>query len=176
MRPRYPPAQDLVAAHGRAVSAGGVRRNRARPASGFTLVELLIALAIVAVLSALAWPSYSAVIQRAQRNDGRFALLKLQQLQERHYSTHLRYADRLGSGADGNTLPAAAHSDRGLYQLALTASADGQRYTAFATVRPDGPQSRDRDCQQLAVDQDGERRSATSAGVWSDADAHRCWR
>lgn len=151
-------------------------RSIPRQCAGITLVELLIALAIVAILCAFAWPSYSAIIQRAQRHDGRFALLRLQQLQERHYATHLRYADRLGDSAEADTLVSAARSEAGHYQLTLTASADGQAYVATATTNPASSQSRDQNCQRLSVNQIGERRSADASGTWHEADPHRCWR
>ena len=40
-----------------------------RTAAGFTLVELLIALTVFAILSAIAWPGYAGIMHRAQRND-----------------------------------------------------------------------------------------------------------
>lgn len=142
---------------------------------GVTLIELLLGLAIVAILSAIAWPSYSAVIQRAHRNEARFALLRLQHLQERHYATHHRYASGLGAAPDENTLATPGRTEGGRYQLALTATADGQGYTATATAHRAGQQAKDRHCQQLSVDHTGRRRSAGAQGTWSDADPHRCW-
>jgi type IV pilus assembly protein PilE len=142
---------------------------------GVTLIELLVGLAIVGILSAIAWPSYSAVVQRAQRNEARMALLQLQHLQERHYATHLRYAGRLGTAADAQTLVAQARTDSGHYLLAVSATEDGQGFIAMATARADGPQARDVRCQRLAVDHAGSRRSAEILGAWTDTDPHRCW-
>jgi type IV pilus assembly protein PilE len=146
-----------------------------RDCAGFTLVELLITLTVVAILSAIAWPGYGAIIHRAQRNDGRFALLRLQHLQERHYATHLRYASAIGSAADEDTLAASASSDGGLYRLSLSTTEDGQGYTAVASASPDGRQRKDRDCLQLSIDQTGRRRSANADGTWSEVDLKRCW-
>ena len=42
---------------------------------GFTLLELLVTLAIVGILTAIAWPGYGAVMRRAQRDEARLALL-----------------------------------------------------------------------------------------------------
>lgn len=144
-------------------------------ARGVTLIELLIALTIVGILSALAWPSYSAVVQRAQRNEARFALLRLQQLQERHYATHLRYAGSLGASPGAGTLATADRTEGGHYQLSVSASADGQGYTATATARAESQQARDRHCQRLSIDHTGLRRSADATGNWSQTDSHRCW-
>jgi type IV pilus assembly protein PilE len=140
-----------------------------------TLLELLIGLAIVGILSAIAWPSYSGVVQRAQRNDARFALLRLQNLQERHYAIHLRYAGSLGATGDAHTLVAADRSDGGHYGLAVVATNGGQGYMATATARPEGQQARDHPCRRLAVDHTGLRLSANALGEWSAADPHRCW-
>jgi type IV pilus assembly protein PilE len=142
---------------------------------GFSLVEVLVALAIVAILSAAAWPGYSATLRRAQRNDARLALLRIQSQQESHYARHLRYASRLGGPADADTLPAAGRSDAGHYTLSLATREDGQGYSAIATARTDDRQARDRGCRQLAVDETGRRRSADAAGHWFTTDPHRCW-
>ncbi len=52
---------------------------------GFSLLELLVTLAIVGILTAIAWPGYGAVMQRAQRNDARLALLGIQYAEELRY-------------------------------------------------------------------------------------------
>jgi type IV pilus assembly protein PilE len=151
------------------------RRQPASGRGGFTLIELLITLAVVAILSAIAWPGYAAIMHRAQRNDARLALLRIQQLQEMHYANHLRYAAKFGSASDEETLVTSGRSDGGHYQLSLTVAEDAQRYTATARASADGSQRRDLSCRQLAVDESGRRRSADSHGVWTEQDEHRCW-
>lgn len=142
---------------------------------GFTLIELMIALAVVAILSAIAWPGYASIVHRAQRNDARLALLRVQQLQEMHYARYLRYAAKLGSSGDAQTLVAEDASQNGYYQLSLGTTEDGQGYTATAKANPAGRQARDQACQQLSVDHTGRRRAAGADGMWSDADPQRCW-
>lgn len=153
-----------------------LRGNSRRRLRGFTLVELMVALSVVAILSAIAWPVYAGIVHRAQRNDARLALLRLQHLQERHYATHLRYATSLGTTADAATLVTSDRSDAGLYILTLATSEDGQRYMATATADPARRQRRDSECQGLSIDESGTRRSADAAGVWSGIDPLRCWR
>jgi type IV pilus assembly protein PilE len=142
---------------------------------GFSLAELMITLAIVGILSAIAWPGYNSTIQRAQRNEARFALLQLQHMQERHYAAHFRYADRLGTMPDAQTLATPDQTGSGHYTLSVDATEDGQGYTAIATARPTGAQARDRACQRLSINETGMRRAAAAGGGWTSADPARCW-
>lgn len=156
-------------------SLAGLRTQCHLPGSGFTLVELMVVLVIVAILSAVAWPGYGAILQRAHRGEARQALMRLQHLQETHYATHLRYAARLGGESDPETLPAAQFSDNGSYLLSVRASEDGQRFTAVARASPGGRQARDADCLWLSVDETGQRRSADAFGNWVAAGSGGCW-
>ena len=58
---------------------------------GFSLIELLAALAIVSLLLALAMPAYHGHVVRAKRVQGQAALLRLMQQQERYYTQNNRY-------------------------------------------------------------------------------------
>ncbi len=59
--------------------------------AGFTLLELLITLAVITVLGMIAVTSYSQYTIRAKRTDATAALVRLAQKQERYYSAHRRY-------------------------------------------------------------------------------------
>jgi type IV pilus assembly protein PilE len=58
---------------------------------GLTLVELLIVLAIVAILGALAYPSYAGSVAKARRIEAQVALIEALQQQEHHYRRHNTY-------------------------------------------------------------------------------------
>lgn len=58
---------------------------------GFSLIELMTAVAIVAIIAGVAYPSYQESVRKAKRAEGRAALMQLMQQQERYYSQHSRY-------------------------------------------------------------------------------------
>jgi type IV pilus assembly protein PilE len=136
---------------------------------GFTLIELLIALAIVGILSAVALPSYTAVRHRAQRNDARLALLRIQHAQERYYQRALRYADDLGDGALG----IGDVSDAASYQLSVSLDGEAQHYVAAARSVAGGRQAADTACALFTLDDTGRRGAQSSGG---DDATTACWR
>lgn len=80
---------------------------RARPARGFTLIELMITVAIVAILAAIAYPSYLDSVLKGRRAEGRTAVLNLLQQQERYYTQTGSYLafEKGRQGANGTRFP-----------------------------------------------------------------------
>lgn len=66
-----------------------------RCGSGFTLIELMIAVAVVALLTAVALPAYQEHINKGKRAEGQAALQRAIQLQERNYTVNGTYATNL---------------------------------------------------------------------------------
>jgi type IV pilus assembly protein PilE len=125
--------------------------HKARPTGhrteAFTLVELLVCLAISAILLAAAIPGYRSSVHKVRRADARDALLRIQVLQERHYFQHGRYAGNLPEL--GYPSQAALSAD-GHYGLEVTTSGNGAAYTARATaISPE--QRGDSDCRTLTL-------------------------
>jgi type IV pilus assembly protein PilE len=58
---------------------------------GFTLVEAMVVLLIIVILAAIAYPSYREAILKTRRAQGKAALMKLMQQQERYYAQHASY-------------------------------------------------------------------------------------
>jgi type IV pilus assembly protein PilE len=67
--------------------------RKLRKASGFTLVELMIALAVIGILTAVAMPLYQEQVRKSRRQEAKAALMQIAQLQERHYSANSTYLD-----------------------------------------------------------------------------------
>lgn len=140
---------------------------------GYTLAELLLALAIVGILLAVAVPNYAAYATRARRAEARVALLEAMQQQERFYTRHQTYvaysADqphpqfRWWSGRE----PA-----RSAYELVAAACRGGSlaecvELKALPGTSKVDPLFEDEECGALTLRSDGERRAQGSAqGCW----------
>jgi type IV pilus assembly protein PilE len=137
----------------------------ARRDSGVSLLELLVALALVGLLATLAYPSYRGVLLRAHRLEAIDALLGLATAQERFYVAHGRYADRLddGSGSLEPGLAVAAVTSGGHYRLAVTAPG-GADFTATATVLAGSGQEADERCSLFSIRANGQRRARDRGG------------
>lgn len=107
--------------------------------AGFTLIELMIAVAIVGILTAIAYPSYTNFIIDARRTDAQESLLGLANAMERHKSENMTYAGAANGGANSGapaatTFPSQSPVDSAdkLYNLTIVAS-DSLSYTVRAT-------------------------------------------
>lgn len=104
---------------------------------GFTLIELMIVVAIVAIIAAFAYPNYQDSVKKARRTDGKGALEGLAQAMERHFTANNTY---LGAGTTGGNTgaptiyPTQAPIDSGtkFYNLTIK-SATATTFTLLAT-------------------------------------------
>jgi type IV pilus assembly protein PilE len=142
--------------------------------TGFALIELLVVLLVIGILAGIAVPSYRSHVLRANRTEGRAALLALATAQEKFYLECHRYAARLDPAAaadcDAQRLPYPERSVRGYYRLEVT-SADEIGWSATAT--PAGPpQDADARCQRLRLDGTGRTSALDAVNAESSLE---CW-
>ena len=83
------------------------RCDRLAHMSGFTLIELMIALAIVAVLTSLALPAYTSYVARAKRADARVQLVQVAQFMQRFYAANDSFAQDRANNDVLSQIPAA---------------------------------------------------------------------
>jgi type IV pilus assembly protein PilE len=154
------------------IQYGSIRMRKRHP-HGFTLVELMIVVAIVAILAAIAVPQYRKYVQKSNRATAKSALLDLSRREETYYSTNNSYTLNLvslGYNNITNNQIQVPNSSNPTYTIAFTAPAtsgsSASTYTASAT--PTGSQTGD-GCGTYSVDYLGNQLPATTSGGSS------CW-
>jgi type IV pilus assembly protein PilE len=126
---------------------------------GLTLLELLVAMALAALLLTLGLRSQQGQGLRSGRLDAVEALTRLQQAQEQHRSAHGLYASELAA-----LVGTAATSRQGRYAIALDRSG-GEAYRATAVAQ--GAQARDTACAKLTLEvRQGFAQTGPDAGCW----------
>ena len=130
---------------------------------GMTLIELMVVVAIVAILSTLAVGSYRRYVLRANRTDATSALLRIQVAEEKFFLQNNAYTTDLSAAGLGVPSP----TPNGFYNL-VVAGAPAIATSFKATATATGAQTQDTSCQTLTIDDQGLRNSAPST---TD-----CWR
>jgi len=121
-------------------SAGSRFGGAPGPLAGITLIELLTAMAILAVLVTLAWPAYTDSLRKARRIDAVTALHEVQLHQERYHAAHYHYAEQL---SDLGYADDEMDSPQQYYRVRLHTPETGTDYLVVAEPRPGSDQVRD---------------------------------
>ncbi|MEH6576690.1 MAG: type IV pilin protein [Amphritea sp.] len=141
-------------------------------ARGFTLIELMIAVAIVGILAAIAYPSYLEHINTTWRSTAKACLVEMSQTMERRFAANMAYGE-LDSDGDGtdDLFQSGCSIEGGManrYGFGFSAAVSSGAYTLQAT--PKGGPLGD-GCKTLSLDHIGIK------GVSSDAtqSVSQCW-
>ncbi|MBN0989048.1 type IV pilin protein [Amphritea pacifica] len=125
-----------------------------RKMSGFTLIELMIAVAILGILLAIAYPSLMSQVRESRRSDGYAALMSAAAMEERFFTVNNQYT------SDENNLGGNV-SEEGFYSIDAVASGGGSTFTITAVGL--GSQANDTGCTTLVLSHTGEK---TPADCW----------
>lgn len=158
-------------------------------AQGFSLMELMMAVAILGIISSIAIPSYTQYVLKAKRTEAKTEVLRIAQLQESYYVQNLSYAkDAKGLGFSDVSVA----TETGLYDvktLPLTSAGvadttcDGTNvkpcaaYVIEASPASGSQQSNDSGCQAFRLSSTGLKQAKSSSDTgWTNHDtSSACW-
>lgn len=143
---------------------------------GFTLIEMMVTVAIIAIIAAIAIPSYSRYVTRAHRSEGQALLNEAAARMERYYAQNNKYT---ASPADLGLGNPTVVSDNGYYELDIASydrskNEEKENYAKHGpyllTAKAAGPQKNDKECQNLTLNAQGKK------GTSGTSSTTECWR
>jgi len=150
---------------------------------GFTLIELMITVAILGIISAIAVPSYMTYVKKSKRTEAKTEMLRVAQLQESYYIQNLTYSQELtGLGFAAVT----QNTESDLYSLRSQGQPVGCNgtsanpctgYQVVATPVTGKGQDKDDKCTYFYVDNTGRKgaKSSSDSDLNSTANIKECW-
>ena len=142
-----------------------------RPQKGFSLIELMIVVAVIGILAAVAYPAYQDYVIRSKRADAMNALSSIRIAQEKHRANNITFAEKI-SDLDGYTADTVDSPD-GYWQVSMiddggASDATSSNFYVFAV-----PIHTDNECEMFMVSRDGRVTNGTydSTAIANDD----CW-
>jgi type IV pilus assembly protein PilE len=140
-------------------------------ARGFTLVELIVVVAIMAILASIAIGAYRRYVLSTNRTDGTMMLLKVQAAEEKYFLQNNTYSNQLGS--DGISLTSSVGittlaTQGGFYNITVAPGSTGNLADSYlATATAISSQTDDTPCPTFTIDDQGIKGpAATVATCW----------
>jgi type IV pilus assembly protein PilE len=133
---------------------------------GFTLIELMITVAIIAILSAIALPSYLDYVRKGKRADARALLQAAAITQEKYRLSNPTYANTTGALSPPCPTSGTCTSEQGNYTLATPTGVTATGYTLTANAAS-GSQLADTGCTAITY--------AVSGGSITYGPSNTCW-
>lgn len=133
--------------------------RRPRCLEGFSLVEMMIVVAIIGILASIALPSYKEYVLRANRADAKAILMETAQFMERYFTTNNTYANAAVLSA---VSPKGAAGSAIKYNITFSVTPTASVYTLKATAA--NSQTSD-SCGDLTLSNTGAQ-TPTTAGCW----------
>ena len=137
--------------------------QRARAPRGFTLIEIMVVVALVGIVASIALTSYQSQARKTRRYAAQSCLMEYAQYMERYYTTANNPMSYVGV-----TPPTLACATRLASYYTINLTATSQSFTLKATAN--GAQRGDTDCRVLALNQAAQQSSssatASTTGCW----------
>lgn len=138
---------------------------------GFTLIELVIVIAIVGILSSIAMPLYRDYVVRTNRTEAKTALAAVALAQERYYSANNTYSTTLASLGTVMGLSSSGVTENGYYSISIVAANPTASYSLSATPQSKAGQNTDK-CGTLTLTSTGVKGVSSATSGYTAAN---CW-
>lgn len=145
------------------LNINSVRKAKFRQ-KGFTLIEVLITVAIIGIIGGIAYPSYLDSLRKGFRTDATESLMRLAIAQEKFYIQNGTYTTEISAATGLNN--GSTESSNNYYTLKAEKGSSGDIKTSFKlTATAKGSQAKDTYCAVFNIDSKGQR-TGTNTDCW----------